>query len=69
MEYFTKYYPPPRKFELNEANFFILKGVFEKIVLNLRSPVLNTMRLLDIGQKNFAFTILQTGWQIMICLR
>ena len=58
------------KFELNEANIFILTGVLEKIVLNLHSPVLNTiMRLLDIGQKNFAFTILQTGWQIMICLR
>ena len=42
----------------NEANFFILKDVLEKIVLNLNSPVLNTMRLLDIGQKIFAFTIL-----------
>ena len=58
------------KFELNEANIFILTGVLEKIVLNLHSPVLNTiMRLLDTGQKNFAFTMLQTGWQMMICLR
>ena len=58
------------KFELNEANIFILTGVLDKIVLNLHSPVLNTiMRLLDIGQKNFAFTMLQTGWQIMICFR
>ena len=59
-----------RQERIKGTNFFILKGVLEKIVLNLRSPVLNTiMRLLDIGQKNFAFTILQTGWQIMICLR
>ena len=34
----------PGKFELNEANVFILKGVLEKIVINLHSPVLNTMR-------------------------
>ena len=36
---------------MNEANFFILKSVLEKIVLNLHSPVLNKIRLLDIGQK------------------
>ena len=47
--------------------FFRLKAVLEKIVINLHSPVLDTMRLRDIGQKNFTFIIPQTGWQIMIC--